>query len=242
MAATYVEVPLEDMERFLRRGYRILHPKKGVSHGQIYYDLDISDGEIFIRVMTGIRPQGGIRGVGEDSIKVVMVANDRGLMKTQKIVKRTKNWKTSLQDRIEEMLEIYEAKPEYWKSRAQGGRAPSPERAVPPSEAPPPETRLADPHEGQFTKYRGEWSAKIFGRAEAGDRAILVSQKGSRAPVTLGSRLWKGQDRFGNRGYIEIWTFERADGRRYASGQGPDDEPVDGISDRVAQRYMNVVR
>ena len=249
MAATYVDVTLEDMERFLKRGYRVLRPKKSESRGQVIYDLNISDNKIFVRVMTGIKPRGGIRGVGQDSIKVVMVANNRGLMKTQKIVKRTRNWRDNLQDRIEEMIEIYEEKPGYWKERAGAPSVPSetqPKSSPAPDSTPTPDTTFGDTHEGQFTRLRdGDWGAKIFGEASENDDAALYRKSGQKLNVTLIKRMWKGPDRYSGK-YVEIWTFEPKGGRRRASDDGGDvfanenesdvdvEEETEAVGDKIA--------
>src|SRR4051812_36605107 len=115
----YVEVTLDDMDRFLKRAFRALKPKKGESRGEVYYDLNLSDGEVLVRVWTSIRPrsQAGA-GLGEDAIRVTMITKGgKPLMPKGKIVMRTKNWKNALQDRIEDLHEVYEDKAQYWKDR-----------------------------------------------------------------------------------------------------------------------------
>ncbi len=119
MAALYTEITLEDMDRFLKRAYRALRPKQKVERGEYVYDLNLSKGKILIKVWTSIHKGSGLGAQkGEDAIRVVLVTQGgRPLMPKGKIVKRTQNWRNSLQDRIEELLETYEAKTEYWKGR-----------------------------------------------------------------------------------------------------------------------------
>jgi hypothetical protein len=119
--ARYVEITLEEMEAFLKRAFRALRPRRNKGRGgEVTFDLSLSDNHsILVRVYSSIYEGSGIgRGKGSDSIKVVMLT-DKGkpLMPAAKIVMRTKNWRTAVQDRIEEYLETYESKVEYWKGR-----------------------------------------------------------------------------------------------------------------------------
>lgn len=219
MAAEFTGVTLEEMDTFLKRAFRILRPKQGVAKGEIFYDLSLAAGTIFIRVWTSIRPKSGSgAGVGEDAIRVTLVTRGgRPLVMKGKIVKRTQGWRGNLQDRIEGLLEDYESKTGYWKGRQQERDADSPENPEPtaplPEPAPPP---IGGAHDGQFSKdTSGKWLAKIFSEGRQGDDAILRSQAGQSAKVILGERVWKGKDRFSGK-YIELWTFERRGGR-YAS-------------------------
>lgn len=123
MAAQYTEISLDDMETFLKRGFRALRPKQGVQKGEYYYDLKLSD-HVVIRVWTSIQrgSQSGA-GVGQDAIRVQLIGIqvDRPLMKGKApIVKRTQGWKNSLQGKIEDMLEEYEGKADYWDARGSG--------------------------------------------------------------------------------------------------------------------------
>lgn len=216
MAATYTEISLEDMDRFLRRAYRALRPKQGKDRGEVYYDLNLSDGNIFIRVWTSIRPSSGSgAGVGQDAIRVTMVTKGgRPLVKKGKIVKRTQGWKNNLQDRVDGLLEDYESKTGYWKNRQQERDDVKKDEEPVPEPPPPP---VGGAHNGQFAKDRsGKWLAKIFTEGHSGDDTILRTKAGKEARVVLDERVWKGKDRFSGN-YSELWTFERRGGSRYAS-------------------------
>jgi hypothetical protein len=124
MAATYTEVTLPEMETFLKRGFRALRPKQGLYKGEICFDLLVSP-TVSIKVLTSIRRSGAPTGVGEDAIRVMFwgVKVDRTLVAGKApIVKRTQNWRNSLQDKIEDYLELYEEKSDYWDVR--GAQAP----------------------------------------------------------------------------------------------------------------------
>ncbi len=128
MAAQYTEISLEEMETFLKRAFRALRPKQGVQRGEYYYDLKLSD-HVIVRVWTSIQrgSQSGA-GVGQDAIRVQLmgVQVERPLMKGKApIVKRTQGWKNTLQGKIEDMMETYEEKPDYWDSRGSGSSAPA---------------------------------------------------------------------------------------------------------------------
>ncbi len=252
MAATYTEVTLQDMETFLKRAYRALRPKKGDSIGETYYDLNLSDGNILVRVWTSI-PSRGSSGAqkGMDAIRVTMVTGKgKPLMPKGKIVKRTQNWRNALQDRIEELVEVYESKAGYWKERrTQRDEDEAPRESIrrevedrEEEDAPPPSSRPTPPasnamHEGTFVSSpKGGWAAKITGRASPGDKAILTTKGGKRVPVTLVVRTWAGTDRYNNGAYAEIWTIEES--RRQASeldGVGRD------LGARIADRVLSAV-
>lgn len=124
MAAQYTEISGQEMEVFLKRAFRALRPTQGIQNKEIYYDLKLSP-QVAIRVWTSIRPWGASAGVGEDAIRVQFlgVKVNRPLVSGKApIVKRTQNWRNSLQDKIEEYLELYEEKSEYWDGR--GGAEP----------------------------------------------------------------------------------------------------------------------
>jgi len=162
MAAQYTEVTLQDMETFLKRGFRALRPQKGHSNGgEYYYDLQLSDA-VHLRIWTSIRKSSDMgAGVGEDAIRVQMmgVKSNRPLMKGKApIVKRTQGWKNSLQNRIEDAIEAYEEKPEYWD--ASGSKSPeTPKTTEPSTSAPVPSggPRATDPQ----LKYLGFLTSRI---------------------------------------------------------------------------------
>lgn len=120
MAAQYTEVTLEDMERFLKRAFHALHPKQGTQNREYYYDLLLSR-SVVIRVWSSVQLSSGSgAGVGEDAIRVQLMGatTKRPLQKGKApIVKRTQGWKTSLQNKIEELIEVYEESADYWDGR-----------------------------------------------------------------------------------------------------------------------------
>lgn len=110
MAATYTVVTLEEMERFLRRAYRALKPTKAIVNREVVFDLHL-DSTIGVRVWTSIGASGGQGAdVGEDAIRIQYFHFGRGKPLTAgkaPIVKRTQNWRDSLTDRIEDVMERY---------------------------------------------------------------------------------------------------------------------------------------
>lgn len=220
MAATYTEVTLEDMEKFLKRGFRSMRPKQGVLRNEYYYELSIS-GNVAIRVMTSIgRGSNSGADVGADAIRVQLmgVGTKRPLMTGKApIVKRTQGWRNNLQDRIEDLLEAYEEKPDYWESKG-GGQplaAPAREEVVDDNDGEayaddmPPTPAPSVILKGTFTKVKGEeWGARIQGRGAPGARAILQTKSFRKVPVTLQTRVWSGTDRY-NDGYVELWTIDQ---------------------------------
>lgn len=121
-ASTYVSISLHDFEKFLYRGYRALSPKKYESRGEIVFDLQLSD-FVFVRVYSSLRRDSGMgAGVGGDAIRVGLVdLQGRPLMAGKMSrVYRTTNWTDNLRKLIDEMMETYEDRTEYWDGRAQG--------------------------------------------------------------------------------------------------------------------------
>lgn len=120
MAARYTTISLEDMEKFLKRAFRVLEPKKGVERREVVYDLFLSP-KVGIRVWTSIGPHSGTgAGVGADAIRVTFFnfQKNRPLLRGKSpIVKRTQNWRDSLRNRIEDIMEMYDEKEDYWESR-----------------------------------------------------------------------------------------------------------------------------
>jgi hypothetical protein len=248
----YVEVTLEDMERFLKRAFRALRPKKGESRGEVYYDLNLSDDEVIVRVWTSIHPRRGSgAGVGEDAIRVTMITKGgKALMPKSKIVMRTKNWRNALQDRIEELHEIYESKAEYWKHKRRerdGDAAPTPERETwrsqhrddeeeirqerenseepaPREPASGPGLRKTKPGEGFEGTYRsvgpGEWGVQITTPGEPGLVGMAVTKGGQRRKVRLKTKVKSFKDQYNGGRETELWTFEDASGKPRQQGYG----------------------
>lgn len=123
MAAQFVEIELEEVERVLKRGARIMRPKKGVHQGMVYYDLRLSD-RCGIRVWTSIPERRGTgKDVGESAIRIQLIdlGNGRPLKKGKApIVKRTQGWADNLRARIRDARVEYKDKQDYWESRAGG--------------------------------------------------------------------------------------------------------------------------
>ncbi len=223
MAAQFTEVTLEDMEKFLKRGFRALRPKQGVQFGEYYYDLTLNQ-YMMIRVWTSVRRGSDTgAGVGEDAIRVQLmsVQAKRPLLPGKApIVKRTQGWRNTLQNKIEDAMEVAEEK-EAAGDAQDTARRPSP---PPPAPTPPPRSEYFDDNDGEayaddpppspstsqvfngtWTQYRGEWCARILGTGVSGAKAILETKGGRRAPVTLHQKLWSGRNNYGN-GNAEIWS------------------------------------
>ena len=237
MAATYTEITLEDMEKFLKRGFRALRPKQELKNGEIVYDLSLS-GNVAIRIFTSIHRGSGMgAGKGSDSIKILLwgpkIRRPLTSGKAAPIVKRTEGWRNSLQSRIEDMMELYEEKEGYWESKGGGqvqeevkdDRDTDLDDSV---EAPTPAPAAPQDHGpvlyGTFTKSKnGDWVAKVKGTGRPGAKAILETKGSRKVPVTLTKKLWSGQDNYGA-GFVEIWEIEAP--TRNASGSYDYDRSV----------------
>jgi hypothetical protein len=121
MAAQFTQISLDEMHKFINRGFHALHPKKGMDRGEVYYDLFLSP-KAGVRVWTSVSSGGGLAaGVGSDAIRVQLYsyAKGRPLMPGKApIVKRTQNWRDNLQERIEDLMEAYDSKEEQIESGA----------------------------------------------------------------------------------------------------------------------------
>lgn len=227
MAATFTEVSLEDMEKFLKRGFRSLRPKKGQSHNEFYYDLTLGPA-VDIRVWSSVTVRSGVgAGVGSDAIRIQFLSSKDGrpLEKGKApIVKRTQGWRTSLQDRIEDLIEKYESNDEFWEDWASTRKVrrdeqpaaeetavqtpPAPveeaERERPPSR--PPSGRI---QEATFAKLRdGTWGVRVPGRVSVGDSVLITRRDGRKVQTTIEGIVWTGPD----------FTIARIPNTRNASG------------------------
>jgi len=262
----YVEVTLEEMASFLKRAFRALRPKRGESRGEVYFDLNLSDDEVIIRVWSSINPRRGTgAGVGEDAIRVTLITKGgKALMPKGKIVMRTKNWRNALQDRVEELHELYESKAEYWKhKRRERDEGVSSPRDTLPSMEPdtespdgPPSRRSLPPgpglkHEEPDTfegEYRslpgGGWGVQLCTPGEPGLEGIAKTKGGKRTRVRLLKMVKQWRDTYRNNAACELWTFEDvAKANREQAGGGSrwasDELRADPLIAAVAGRFLN---
>lgn len=122
MAATYTPVSLDEIEQFLKRAFRVLKPHMGPNvRGEATIDLNLSD-SVIVRVYTSVAYGGSsAAGVGSDAIRVGLYsAKLNRPLKSGKllIVKRTQGWRDNLRERIEDEVADYDAREDYWESRA----------------------------------------------------------------------------------------------------------------------------
>jgi hypothetical protein len=121
MAATFTPLTIQEMDTFLKRAFRALNPVKGAQHGEVTYDLFLSESKrVGIRVWTTIPAHGDMsRTVGADAIRVIFFHFAKGHPLEKKgarpIVKRTQNWRDALKDRIEDVMELYDDNESYWE-------------------------------------------------------------------------------------------------------------------------------
>lgn len=204
MAATYVEVSLEDVEKLLKRSFHATRPKQGKRGGIYYYDLKVGD-NVAIRVWSSVSARSDMgRGVGESAIRVHLVALRTGRpLEAGKapIVKRTQNWRTNLQDLIEEKLELFEEKEEYWESRASGASPAQAEEAFERAvdedgegddgpeheeELQSAEPRMLDEIASWARCSNGDWGVAVKDpRAREGDKVQARTQAGDTSVITL---------------------------------------------------------
>jgi len=152
MAAQYVEIPLEDMEKFLKRAFRVYRPKQGQAGGEFYYVLKIGK-FVGVRVLTSVGVHSGTgAGAGADAIRVQLVSlKDHGPLDKGKapIVKRTQGWRTNLQDLIEELIEKYDNKEEFYEPWAESRKVPRSESRPQRHDDQQPELHMDRPQEDE---------------------------------------------------------------------------------------------
>ncbi len=242
--AHFTEITLEEMDRFLKRGWRALHPKMSKERGTHVYDLFLSP-NVMIRVWTTIPVhRETVRDVGETVIKVQLLNARSGKPLTGRdkalIVKRVEGWKNNLQDRIEKYVELYEENEDDYEGRT-GGPAPEQERLPlreperqpepehQPEPLPPSAPQLRRPSEvrATFTKYQGDWCLRITGNVGPGDKVQTEKRDGSKQWLTVGEILWRGRDR-DTGATVMITSIAR--GPRTASDDGGYEEPEESYS------------
>jgi len=247
MAAQYTEITLEEMEKFLKRGFHALRPKQGNQRGELYYDLHLGS-FVGIRVWTSIGTHSGTGAeVGADAIRVQLVSlKDQGPLERGKapIVKRTQGWKSSLQDKIEELTEKYEDNDVFWENWASTrSRKGDPEREMKEQEK---EEQKEEQKEVEQRKEEPEVleereEGMSFQRGDISDkqinyiRSLLGNRVDHRRWYDLGLAKVTGYDHIPNRD--EIQTLSKKQGiiiidklikgghgfeRRYASGNEKD--------------------
>lgn len=120
MAATFTQISIEEMDKFLKRAFRALKPTKSVQRGEVVYDLFITPA-LGVRVWTSISPHSDAAAdVGSDAIRVQyfhMQRNHPLQRGKAPIVKRTQGWRDNLKDRIEDCLELYEQREAEFEAR-----------------------------------------------------------------------------------------------------------------------------
>jgi hypothetical protein len=223
MAATYTEVSLEDMEKFLRRGFRSLRPKQGSQFNEYYFDLTLGP-SVDIRVWSSVGVRSGTGAEkGADAIRVQLLSSkdNKPLEKGKApIVKRTQGWRTSLQDRIEDLIEKYESNDEFWEDWASTRRRRGdPERVqeIQEERAPEPELR-EEPQRGEFSgtfaKLRdGTWGVRVQGSPQSGDTVLVSRKDGTQSKQTIDQVVYTGS------GFSLVTIVQT--GRRYAGEEEP---------------------
>lgn len=221
-------ISLKEMDTFFKRRWRALRPKPGDGRGEINYDLSLSD-FVLVRVWTTIgvgRERSAPKGTDAIRIQLLSKAGRPLLAGKSPIVKRTKGWMDNLQDRIEDMLELYEEKESYFEERA--GAPPTQderqEEERREQEARQPERQEpSGPLEGTFARLpSGDWGLRIRGDARPGDRVNTRRQDGEVKVLTVGEVVKREHG-------ITYTTISRG-GARYASccggtGVQPDGHP-----------------
>jgi len=109
----YVEISLKEMTEFLESQGFMMHHRdpqtEWVANKIFVVDKDI----YLIRVYTSINPDDRSRGVGTDAIRVGVYTSHGEWVFGSKRVNRTKNWKKSIETRIQELeerLKLYRTK------------------------------------------------------------------------------------------------------------------------------------
>jgi hypothetical protein len=118
--AQYVQVTLEEIERYLKRAFRVMRPAQGLFRGIYYYDLRLSE-NVGVRVFTSITRSGEVaKGKGKSAIRVGLCKLGVRYLKSgkQPIAKRTEKWRDNLRRRIEDEIEEYDNDEDKWERLA----------------------------------------------------------------------------------------------------------------------------
>jgi hypothetical protein len=110
--ATYTEATLEEWDTFLKRAFHALHPRRSAAHGEVIYDLFLTP-RLSIQIRTTVPTEGAqTRKSGSDIIQVMpydhvknrIIAPSSMILK----VKRTKNWRDGVRERVEKWMELFD--------------------------------------------------------------------------------------------------------------------------------------
>jgi hypothetical protein len=142
--AVFTPVTLDEIKKVVFRAYHALDPKMDNFRGEVCIDLALNDDRtVLIRVMTSVHGSSAHGAdVGSDAMRVgIWGSKGRFLEKTQ-MVKRTPNWKDTLQERIDDAHERYDDETAKWEKMADPSWAPGqgrkPEPSHPSTPPPPP--------------------------------------------------------------------------------------------------------
>ena len=110
--ATYTQATIEEWDSFVNRTFHALHPKRGAIHGEIVFDLYLTQ-RVGIQIRTTVPTEGGeTRKAGADIIQLMLMDFGRNkIMITRDMiqkVKRTKNWRDGVVDRVENLVELFD--------------------------------------------------------------------------------------------------------------------------------------
>jgi hypothetical protein len=101
----YVEISLEEMKEYLESiGFK-MHKRDQKTEWVANKVYHTGKHVYLIRVYTTINPNDTSRGVGSDAIRVGVFASKGEWVFGTKRVNRTKNWRNSIKERIEELEE-----------------------------------------------------------------------------------------------------------------------------------------
>lgn len=123
-AATFTPVKLDEMQTFLRRAFYSLRPEQTADKGEAVFHLFLNGPKtIGIKVWSSVCAGQDVCAVkGADAIRVQFYnfGKNRPFLAGSEatgIVRRTGGWRTHLQARIEDFIEMYADREEYWESR-----------------------------------------------------------------------------------------------------------------------------
>ena len=102
MSATYTEIENQEFEEFVNHlGFKRVIP--GHPCKELVYECPLSVGTR-IRIYSTLTEEYGVRGKGNDAIRVVCVSGLDDIFHTTKRVHRTQNWRKNILNRIDSIF------------------------------------------------------------------------------------------------------------------------------------------
>ncbi|MFA5054374.1 MAG: hypothetical protein WC565_09960 [Parcubacteria group bacterium] len=115
---TFTPITLDEVRKVIFSAYHAMDPKQVIYQGEVCIDVFLNEEKtLSVRIMTSVHgssEEGAGRGTDPMRVGIFAQKRNRFIEKTA-TVKRTPNWKSTLRERVEDKIELYEDDPGNWR-------------------------------------------------------------------------------------------------------------------------------